>query len=1078
MYDQNKLIEILTTSEYRCLDANGKCFPPSNSMYEKISKKMMEVDTHISPKHIYTILNTDRRGIRSLLLEAFGLKNNVAHDESSKSNFSENSFECQNKLDDCKMYDDKIFKLIISEKSWNDIKPVARQYNKRRYLKLKPGEWTNVLAEKIWDQTKIPCAFTFKNATVFASHNAKYFVRFHAICKECKATLRGKMIKKPQDGQDAIFDCVLFGFNNQIKHIKKRQLKGSLRQKIAGHLVDAKKQATIWRNEEARKIMNFGDQEPPILFSPHVLRKAKQNELDNRLDVVDCDPIRNLQIYKYVKRPGSIYGIGLDPFYIMYWSKEQITMYKMINRLKNTYFTMDATGSIAKKLPMPDGTKSPHLFLYQCVIVPEDKRGIPVFQMISAKQDAALLTYFLLEIRRAGATVPSVAVTDFSRAILVALARAFADCADLKHYLQCCYDVVLLNKETALPGCYLRLDVSHVIKIISNWECLRHLPNKVQQFYLRCIAQAYKMQCMEELNSFLTSLLTVALSEDVGHVDGASVPAETCLQDTNNCIKNVHVEDCNASTDIISVDDFSNSEDTPLSWQEWSNSLYTKANSLALQSHNGSVVNAFYNPTAAMKIKSLMQNLPLWTGIMRPYFKSGTEISTSSSVESLFAEYKTRLFKNSIPMRVDKFVASHLDYLDGRLRLHYAANASPTEPELKIAPTQGQIETHDQLSEFSDNSSYHNLTPNSYDNIVTDSSGNNSIHNIQDDSHNIQAHSRVSDSLSSPSNECPLNFQENWMGLINKNTNKTGGIKKKSYLDKCPEWDCVESTDTIFIPIIKNGNCCQPVTLHGKTIMVRNTCAFDALLHITAHIIGMDAEYKLNIQDIDDCFLQLAKKIVLQGKITKNEYSARALFLINTSLFKTYKYTRRFETLDAMCNAAHLAEYTFASLPSLHRSKKCQMCNYSNERNFTAISINVNILLQKGLQYIQEAINDAIATTQHCVKCNNSYTVSEKYSPQILIDTSVLTDDNYLKDMGLQVTTYTVESIAKNITIGNKKYTLRGVVNYLKQASHYTALLYTNVSWYEYDDLKSKRQQVSPQKYIILPHVLLYAQTK
>lgn len=361
---------------------------------------------------------------------------------------------------------------------------------------------------------------------------------------------------------------------------------------------------------------------------------------------------------------------------------------------------------------------------------------------------------------------------------------------------------------------------------------------------------------------------------------------------------------------------------------------------------------------------------------------------------------------------------------------------------------------------------------------VTDSSGNNSIHNIQDDSHNIQAHSRVSDSLSSPSNECPLNFQENWMGLINKNTNKTGGIKKKSYLDKCPEWDCVESTDTIFIPIIKNGNCCQPVTLHGKTIMVRNTCAFDALLHITAHIIGMDAEYKLNIQDIDDCFLQLAKKIVLQGKITKNEYSARALFLINTSLFKTYKYTRRFETLDAMCNAAHLAEYTFASLPSLHRSKKCQMCNYSNERNFTAISINVNILLQKGLQYIQEAINDAIATTQHCVKCNNSYTVSEKYSPQILIDTSVLTDDNYLKDMGLQVTTYTVESIAKNITIGNKKYTLRGVVNYLKQASHYTALLYTNVSWYEYDDLKSKRQQVSPQKYIILPHVLLYAQTK
>lgn len=39
----------------------------------------------------------------------------------------------------------------------------------------------------------------------------------------------------------------------------------------------------------------------------------------------------------------------------MYWSKEQITMYKIMNRNKDAYFTMDATGSIAKKLILPDG---------------------------------------------------------------------------------------------------------------------------------------------------------------------------------------------------------------------------------------------------------------------------------------------------------------------------------------------------------------------------------------------------------------------------------------------------------------------------------------------------------------------------------------------------------------------------------------------------------------------------------------------------------------------------------------------------------------------------------------------------
>jgi len=63
MYDQNKLIQILSTPEYKCFDQNGKCFPPSNPIYIKINEKMNELDSYITPKHIYTILNTDRRGI-------------------------------------------------------------------------------------------------------------------------------------------------------------------------------------------------------------------------------------------------------------------------------------------------------------------------------------------------------------------------------------------------------------------------------------------------------------------------------------------------------------------------------------------------------------------------------------------------------------------------------------------------------------------------------------------------------------------------------------------------------------------------------------------------------------------------------------------------------------------------------------------------------------------------------------------------------------------------------------------------------------------------------------------------------
>lgn len=54
------------------------------------------------------------------------------------------------------------------------------------------------------------------------------------------------------------------------------------------------------------------------------------------------------------------------------------------------------------------------------------------------------------------------------------------------------------------------------------------------------------------------------------------------------------------------------------------------------------------------------------------------------------------------------------------------------------------------------------------------------------------------------------------MGLINKIIKKYGNIKKNTYLDKCPKRGSVESSHTIVIPIMKNGNLCQPVKLQRE----------------------------------------------------------------------------------------------------------------------------------------------------------------------------------------------------------------------------------------------------------------------
>lgn len=207
-------------------------------------------------------------------------------------------------------------------------------------------------------------------------------------------------------------------------------------------------------------------------------------------------------------------------------------------------------------------------------------------------------------------------------------------------------------------------------------------------------------------------------------------------------------------------------------------------------------------------------------------------------------------------------------------------------------------------------------------------------------------------------------------------------------------------------------------------------------------------------------FLQLALKIASVGKVTKNEYVERASFLIEISFFQSSKYIRRFNSLDSMCNAAHLTEYAFISLSSFTRDKTCKVYNLSNERKFTAMSINVDILLNKGFQSIQDVLNDTLTLKQACVKCNNSCYINENYGPHIMIDTSVLTDINYLK-----TNIYNLVNIAKNI-VNNNKYVLREVINYLKSMRHYIALLFTGASRYEYDDLKSKRIEILPNKYM------------
>lgn len=1019
MYDKEKLRDILINDEYKTVDDNGKIFPPSHDIYRMISETLINSGSHITPKHIYTILKNDRNGMYSAVLKTFGIDKKAAIQINHSKDSTFNATDLDNSSTSVSL---QKFNIIISEEKWAQIKPTRQTYgrsNNRKYKSLQRGKWTHIFAEKIWHQTKLPCAFSFKRAKVYLNSDAKCYTRFKGTCNECGAQLIGLLYNKPIKGSDAVFECSLAGFSTEVVRKKKRQLKGFLREKIANTLIEGHKSASVWRNEEATRLMAFDDNIPPILFDATVLRKAKQEESDKRQQLSSTDPLQNLHIAKCTRFLRTIHNIGLNPFYCMYWSLEQQIMYKKAHKQDdNCFLTIDATGSIGKKLRLPNGEKSPHLFLYECVCVSE-LGNFPVFQMVSAKQDASLISYFLSEIVRDGAPIPRIVVTDFEKAILIAIARIFANCIDLRHYLQICYNIINNKDFNNVPQCYIRLDVSHFINIIAKWECLRGKAPKIRQFFLRCLGQAYQMENFTVVHNFLQSVLIVALSEEIGlDLSDTLLSSEIHLREVNNVIKGVAIDD-------IETDDYNYNDDEEIvagGWTTLAESLFSNAQEIARNSRNGSTANAYYNPEAARKIKSLMTYLPLWTSIMRPHFKCGSLIASSSFVEAEFSEIKTRVFKNQLPMRIDKFIIKHLEYLEGRLRL--TAGSEKILSKNISCP----LNAPDALT-ISNEESIPIDTPDAPTTCNEELIGN-------------ETEKKEDIDIDKNKNEVArdsLNEIENWRSKIKRKTpvmnddEQVAKRKKSNYLTPCADWDLITTNKAVGISLLKNGSVCNATTVGKEKIVIRETCAFDSIFQVVANGICMSDAYKTAMITSSNLFLKLIMDVLTRGKITANDYSTRATILCDIAPFVKKACTRNLYSLNANCNAAHLAEILFADIPSSTTTYNCDNCGHNYRRTSPTCNINVDVIIQYGLDNMQQAISDNIIARKEatCNNCKEHVSRSISYGPHLIIDTSVLTDHNYIRNQDIHIK-YTLDNISKFVTVDDNNYTLSGVVTYSK----------------------------------------------
>lgn len=197
------------------------------------------------------------------------------------------------------------------------------------------------------------------------------------------------------------------------------------------------------------------------------------------------------------------------------------------------------------------------------------------------------------------------------------------------------------------------------------------------------------------------------------------------------------------------------------------------------------MANPYYVPQLSQKLKTFLPYFPLYSGIMISIFGYGQINASSLSVESEIKDIKHILLKNNQreSMRADKFVTTHIRSFAGTSLLAMATHDSlfsvkNNESITKTGVISSSISETEPIIPISRES---NLSENVSNSLIMLNESKFKIDSNSPTCIEIES-SKESDIISTDINE--LNLEHNW-----RNKNTTQKNKRKTYLDKCPDWD-------------------------------------------------------------------------------------------------------------------------------------------------------------------------------------------------------------------------------------------------------------------------------------------------
>lgn len=483
------------------------------------------------------------------------------------------------------------------------------------------------------------------------------------MCKDCGSNLYGWSDKVPQLEEPLIIQIQTKDTRGrEMEHNTKRLLKGLKRSVLGAELL-----TDIPSNWKRKSVCNlkFGSDLPPNIYNNNVLSKAKQQYSDKILGITEKCTLKSLIELKHNSvYSGSIHSIGCDPFLLHYWSNHQLVIYKDVSK-SYCHICIDATGSVVNKIQRSSlNLTSSDIFLYMAV-VHTDFGQIPITQMLSERHDTLPIYNRLGQWLKSGVKIPNEAVADYSRAILGAMAKAFSNSNCLHSYIDKCF-LALYGHIEELPTCFLRINVSHMVKLFCRNKCLIEIKNKyLKEFYVRALRLLLSTITLTSFREILCALFTVIFSETDGWLMNNEIietPSEKCIKYLLSLMKGIS----NDEYEIIGDDEDDSNDisfetivhhDRRIVNYIISIEKESKANALV----QGNRMSVYYLPKFGKYIKQLCYDFPLWTGIMKPLFDSPFLIAISAPVESSFNQLKNQILRyDRHPMSADRFVIKHI----------------------------------------------------------------------------------------------------------------------------------------------------------------------------------------------------------------------------------------------------------------------------------------------------------------------------------------------------------------------------------------------------------------------------------